>query len=772
MAKIQSVSRKLLVILLAVFLHNSSFAQAKEQTNVNSISMEPFGDSKRHWYGIRDDGNIINPKVNQPTYKETEITKIADNILIFQRNNGGWPKNYDMQAILTSGQVDRLVKTKNKLHTTFDNSTTYTHIDYLAQVYTLTKIEKYKEACLKGIRFVLSAQYPNGGWPQYFPLEDNYSRRITFNDGAYVGIMVMLKKIVDNNPNFSFIGNDIRGNVKLAFEKGLECIIKTQITDKGKLTAWCQQYDEINLSPAWARAFEPPSICNGESVSIVLFLMSINHPNQRIIEAVRGAVNWFNDSKIAHTRVKTIPAPAEKSKWKITTTDVVVVADSLAPPIWARYYELGTEKPLFCDRNGKFLYSLAEVSRERRSGYGWYTYAPQKVLNKYPKWQKKWVYTCPLKAQDVKINGFELAVKMANSEIKQFPDPWTVDFNPKPVWNYSQGLIAQSMLQLWKISHQEAYFNYAQNYANKFIDSTGVITGYKLEDYSLDLLNSGKFLFDLYETTKEDKYLKAVKQLRYQFSVQPRTLEGGFWHKQRYPHQMWLDGLYMGAPFYAQCAVEFNESASFDDIVNQFVVIHKHTYDTKTGLNYHGWDERKVQKWADPTTGCSPCFWGRAMGWYAMALVDVLDFIPQDHAGRSKLLEILNQVVVGIKKYQDPTTGLWYQVLDQGKREGNYLEASASSMFTYALLKASRKGYICDQYKETALKGYKGIVKYLIRKNTNGTISLTQCCSVAGLGGNPYRNGSYAYYIHEQVRDNDPKGVGPFILASLEFNAK
>ena len=392
MSKIQYVITELLIVLLAIFFFNSSFAQTKEQSGLfDPISMDPFSDSSRHWYGIHDDGNIINPVINQPIYKETEITRIADNILIFQRNNGGWPKNYDMRAILTKEQVDSLVRNKNKFHTTFDNSTTYTHIEYLAQVYTKTKVEKYKEACLKGIAFTLSAQFPNGGWPQYFPLEDNYSRRITFNDGAYVGIMRMIKKILDNNPNFSFIESDVRKKAKLAFEKGLDCILKTQIVDNGRLSAWCQQHNEIDLKPAWARAYEPPSICNGESVPVVLLLMSINNPDERIIKSVQCAVRWFEDSKIYHTKVKTIKAPAEKSKWKTTTYDLVAITDSLAKPIWTRYYEPGTDRPLFCDRNGKFLYSLAEVSRERRSGYGWYTYAPQEVLDKYPEWQKKYI---------------------------------------------------------------------------------------------------------------------------------------------------------------------------------------------------------------------------------------------------------------------------------------------------------------------------------------------------------------------------------------------
>ena len=383
--------RKLLIlILLSIISNQTTFCQVqKNDEKSEGISTSAFYDSVHHWYDIHDDGNIINPVKNQPRYKETEFTQIADNMLIYQRDNGGWPKNYDMQAILTTEQVDSLVKTKNKLHTTFDNSTTYTHIDYLAQVYNIAKVAKYKDACLKGINFVLSAQYPNGGWPQYFPLEDNYSRRITFNDGALIGVIELLKKIVDNNPEFSFIGDPLRKEVILAYEKGIECILNTQIFEKGRLTAWCQQHNEIDLKPAWARAYEPPSICNGESAEIVLFLMDLKNPEKRIIESVQGAVKWFSDSKIYNTKVNTVPAPPEKSVWKTSTIDRVVVFDSLAPPIWTRYYELVTEKPLFSDRNGKFLYSLAEVSRERRSGYSWYTYAPQVILDKYPDWQKR-----------------------------------------------------------------------------------------------------------------------------------------------------------------------------------------------------------------------------------------------------------------------------------------------------------------------------------------------------------------------------------------------
>jgi unsaturated rhamnogalacturonyl hydrolase len=378
--------------------------------------------------------------------------------------------------------------------------------------------------------------------------------------------------------------------------------------------------------------------------------------------------------------------------------------------------------------------------------------------------------SCVSSSRKEAVSGNDFAIKMADSEIIHFPESWTVDFNTKPSWNYTQGLIAFSMMKVWEESGNKAYYDYAKSYADKFIGADGIISYYELEDYNIDAVNSGKFLFNLYKHTQDERYLKAVNQLRDQLKTHPRTSEGGFWHKKRYPHQMWLDGLYMGAPFYAQYAKEMNQPELFDDVVNQFQLVHKYTYNPETGLNYHGWDESREQAWADSITGCSPHYWGRAMGWYAMALVDVLDFIPENHTGRAKIIEILNQVAAGIKKYQDPGTGLWYQVLDQGSREGNYLEATASSMFTYSLLKAVRKGYISDDYKEVAKKAYMGIVENLVKNNSDGTISLTKCCSVAGLGGNPYRDGSYEYYISEPVRDNDPKGVGPFILASLEYS--
>ncbi len=362
----------------------------KAASKAVSIDLSGFSDDTHHWYDINEKGTVILPRPGHPQYKATEITAIADNILLYQKDNGGWPKNYDMQAILTPEQADSLVKVKQVLNTTFDNSNTYSQIEYLAKTYFYTKAEKYKMAALKGIGFIRAAQYNNGGWPQYYPLEKDYSRYITFNDDAMGGIMWLLKDIADGKPEYRFIDHTLRLQLQAAFDKGLDCILKTQINDAGKPTAWCQQYDEVNLQPAWARKFEPPGICNRESVGIVQLLMSIKNPSAAVIEAVQNAMTWFRESKIYGIRIETFAAPEMVTPFRISKTDKRVVVDSTARPIWTRYYELKTHRPLFCNRDSKVVYSLAEVTRERRDGYGWYTYDPQKVLNQYPAWQKQW----------------------------------------------------------------------------------------------------------------------------------------------------------------------------------------------------------------------------------------------------------------------------------------------------------------------------------------------------------------------------------------------
>lgn len=354
-----------------------------------AIKTDIFSDASNHWYHISDKKNTIQPLPNQPRYPQENSTAIADNILLFQKSNGGWPKNYDMQAILTPEQKQAVLESKEADNTTFDNRTTYSHIDYLSQVYAITHNEKYKTAALAGLNFIMKAQYNNGGWPQYYPLEKGYSRHITYNDDVFAGIMVLLKNILDNKPDYAYIDAAYRSRLQQAYDRGLDCILKTQINDTGKPTAWCQQHDEKTLAPAWARAFEPPCISNGESVKVVQFLMSIENPSKEVINAVQNAVAWFNESKITGITVKTVKAQADTSQYTVSTTDKIVVNDAQAPPIWTRYYELNTHRPMFCNRDSKTVYSLAEVQRERRVGYSWYTYDPQKVLDKYPAWLKK-----------------------------------------------------------------------------------------------------------------------------------------------------------------------------------------------------------------------------------------------------------------------------------------------------------------------------------------------------------------------------------------------
>lgn len=383
------------LIMSVTFICLLSFSLLAQNDNKKEpkIDTTPFYDSVHHWYDFFSDGAVIHPLPGKPQYSETEITKIADNILLFQRDNGGWPKNFDMRAILTDDQKEKLKAAKSVLHTTFDNSTTYTQINYLEKAYDITGQERFKEGCLKGLQFILDAQYDNGGWPQYYPpLQSNagYSTHITYNDGAYVGVMKTLKRIADGDPTFAFVDKAMRKKLVEAFDKGLECILKTQIVEDGVKKIWCQQHDEVTLKPAWARTFEPPCFSNDESAPIVLLLMSIENPNEHVINSVQSAVKWFNNAQILYLRCIYDPtAPKYVSKYKVHNYDARVVHDLLAPPIWPRYSELETGKPIFCDRNSTIVYHMGDLGRERRSGYRWYTYAPQQVLDEYPAWLTK-----------------------------------------------------------------------------------------------------------------------------------------------------------------------------------------------------------------------------------------------------------------------------------------------------------------------------------------------------------------------------------------------
>ncbi|HTN00104.1 MAG TPA: glycoside hydrolase family 88 protein [Pedobacter sp.] len=341
-------------------------------------------------------------------------------------------------------------------------------------------------------------------------------------------------------------------------------------------------------------------------------------------------------------------------------------------------------------------------------------------------------------------------------------------FKPKK-WSYDLGVVYEGFEGIWKRTGDATYFKTMQKSMDSYLTKDGEINNYKQSDFNIDNVKNGRTLLLLYKVTGQQKYFKAATLLWDQLQQQPRTKEGGFWHKKIYPNQMWLDGLYMGEPFYAEYAALIKNDKAFDDIANQFIWMEKNAVDAKTGLMYHGWDESKAEQWANKTTGRSPHFWGRAMGWYGMALVDVLDNFPANHPKRKQLLAILSRFATAVQKVQDPKSGLWYDILDLPKGKGNYHEASASNMFVYTFAKAVRMGYLPKSYFAFADKGYKGIKASFIERIDADRINLKGTVSVSGLGGKPYRDGSYAYYISEKVVVNDPKGVGAFLLAANEM---
>jgi len=361
--------------------------------------------------------------------------------------------------------------------------------------------------------------------------------------------------------------------------------------------------------------------------------------------------------------------------------------------------------------------------------------------------------------------------------------PWSVRFarsvmrrNPQTHrrWDYTQGVVLNAIERVALARHDAAMLRYVNANMARWVTAEGDILGYQLDLYNLDEVAQGRLLFGMRDRTGDEKYDYAATMLREQLRAQPRTAEGGFWHKNIYPRQMWLDGLFMAQPFYAQYAKRFNEPAAYDDIANQFLLVARHTRDPRTGLMAHAWDEARAQPWADSATGRSPNYWGRAMGWYVVGLVETLDYFPTDHPRRAALIQTLRDAADGIARVQDPTTGLWWDVLDQPNRPGNYLEASASSMFTYALAKGARLGYLDARYRRMAERGFGGLLANLVRENGDGTASLINIVQVSGLGGSrrsdgSVRDGSYAYYVSEPVVTDDYKGVGPFILAALEL---
>lgn len=362
------------------------------------------------------------------------------------------------------------------------------------------------------------------------------------------------------------------------------------------------------------------------------------------------------------------------------------------------------------------------------------------------------------------------STRMAQTFIAEYPDSIAYANESRGArWTYEQGLMLEALRRVGEATHDSSYAVYIRADLDRYVGADGSIRTYDLDAYNLDNIAPGRLLLFLAQETGESRYRAAADLLRRQLEEQPRTNGGGFWHKKIYPYQMWLDGIFMAEPFYAHYTRLYGDPSAFDDIAHQIITIEQHTRDVTTGLLYHGWDESRNQRWADPQTGCSPNFWGRAMGWYAMGLVDVLDFFPESHPRRGDIVQILKRLAQAVSTFQDTASGVWYQVVDQGDKRGNYLESSASCMFTYALAKGVRKGYLDSTSLAVAQRAFDGIVAEFVTVDSDGHVRLRETCQVAGLGGDPYRDGSFEYYVGEPRRTNDFKGVGPFIFAALEL---
>jgi unsaturated rhamnogalacturonyl hydrolase len=390
----------------------------------------------------------------------------------------------------------------------------------------------------------------------------------------------------------------------------------------------------------------------------------------------------------------------------------------------------------------------------------------------------------------VAANAQTPAQQMVTTVMKQWPDGHLNPGGPGK-WAYEEGVMLDGVAAEWHATADPGDFAYIKAAVDKYIEPDGTIKGYKADGHTLDDIEMGRATLLVYRVTLDPKYAKAAKFLEDQLAIQPRTASGGYWHKQIYPNQMWLDGAYMAEPFRAAYAVTFQQPKDFDDIAKQLLLMDEHMRDPKSGLLRHGWDESKAMPWADKTTGLSPMVWGRAMGWYVMALVDVLDWFPADHPQRAALVTALNRNIAAILKVQDPKYGLWWEVMDMPPHDGplaqrqpdgsirvglahssngNYLEASASCMFTYAIAKGARLGYLPQADEARAKQAWEGIQKQFITTAPGGTVTLHGTVKVGGLGGTPYRAGDFAYYLKEAVVDQDSKGVGAYLLAGSEID--
>jgi unsaturated rhamnogalacturonyl hydrolase len=362
----------------------------------------------------------------------------------------------------------------------------------------------------------------------------------------------------------------------------------------------------------------------------------------------------------------------------------------------------------------------------------------------------------------------------SNSILSTYPDPATLEIFSPGKWSYTNGFFLNALSELYKKNSNPEYLNYIKKWVGLFVDEKGNIDSleYKKKLFELDNILPGRLLLFLFQQTGEEKYAKAAGQLLDQMNNQPRTSDGGFWHKKVYTRQMWLDGIYMGDVFLAQYGSVFNKPQYLDEAAKQIELIYKHTMDPKTGLLYHGWDESKNKIWANPETGTSPEFWGRALGWYMMALVDVLDYLPANHPQRDKILQILKSLSASLARYQDNATGLWYQVVDKGQLPGNWFESSCTAMFAYAFAKGYTKGYLGNEYLQNAEKAFRGLIDNEMYFDDQGKLYLAGTVKVGTLNFKVSK-GDYNYYIGTNRRINDFKGISAFIyLAFVLENTK
>jgi unsaturated rhamnogalacturonyl hydrolase len=358
--------------------------------------------------------------------------------------------------------------------------------------------------------------------------------------------------------------------------------------------------------------------------------------------------------------------------------------------------------------------------------------------------------------------------KAAATILNKYPKAWQIDGTEKPKWDYKMSLVLFSFEKLYKKTKDQKYLNYIKEYADEMIDSSGNIKKYDVKEYNIDYVNPGKLLFNLYDVTKDNRYQKVTQQLRSQLESQPRNASGGFWHKQIYPNQMWIDGLYMAEPFYVQYTVTYENGKALDDIAKQFELVQNHLVDKKTGLVYQAWDESKQIGWANPETGTSPTIWGRGIGWYMMALVETLDYYPKTHPKQKELVKFLNEISKSIMKYKS-ASGLWYQVTDKPEMKDNFLESSSSAMIIYSLAKGADKGYLSASYKKTAQKSFEAFIKEFVKTDANNEITISNVSSNVGLGGKPFRDGSNEYYIKSKTKDNSSPALAAFILSATEL---